>query len=82
MVLPEFSFLPTAAPLSYALGGYVEDAIGRIAANPPARGVSDAAASVAGGITTGDITINNPVREPAGDSLTRSLNRLSFMAGR
>lgn len=49
----------------------------------PTRGLSDAATSHIGSqFNAGGITINNPVREKAGDSLTRTVNRMAFLAGR
>ena len=49
----------------------------------PDRKLSAAAKSVSGApVIQGDITINNPLPETAGDSLTRSVNKLAMLAGR
>jgi hypothetical protein len=45
------------------------------------RTLSDAAAN-RGGLHVGQLTINNPKAEKPSDSITRSSNRLAFMAGR
>ena len=50
---------------------------------PGSRTLSAAAnSSRIGAQFTGDITINNPVKEPGSTSITRAANRLSFLAGR
>lgn len=69
--LPSLSLsAPRVPPMAY--GG-----------SQPDRVLSTAGASgKGGGITTGDITINNPIREPAGESLTRAVMKLGFLAGR
>jgi hypothetical protein len=45
------------------------------------RTLSDAAGSK-GGLHVGQLTINNPRPEKPSDSITRSSNRLAFLAGR
>lgn len=45
------------------------------------RTMSDAAGDTVG-LQVGNLTINNPVAERPSDSITRSSNRLAFMAGR
>jgi len=48
---------------------------------PSASGPGAARSTVTnttGGFNVGDVTINNPVREPAGDSLYRTVRRLQF----
>lgn len=55
-------------------------------ASPATRQLSDGAQAVGAGNKSGfnveSITINNPVKETAGGSLTRAVNRMAFMAGR
>jgi len=49
------------------------------------RSMSDAAAATQGGVgglSMGDIHIHNPLPERAGDSITRSVTKLAFLAGR
>ena len=49
------------------------------------RTVSSAAGSTGGdrvGVKVGSIVVNNPVPEKPSDSITRSSNRLAFLAGR
>ena len=49
------------------------------------RSMSDAAAATqggGGGLSMGDIHIHNPLPERAGDSITRSVTKLAFLAGR
>jgi hypothetical protein len=51
------------------------------AAGQQPRTLSDAAGDTVG-LQIGNLTINNPVPERPSDSITRSSNRLAFMAGR
>jgi hypothetical protein len=45
------------------------------------RSLSDAAGDRIG-VKVGNLTINNPVKEETAQSIARTTNRLSFLAGR
>ena len=73
------SVTPNYAMPHFATGGLVLP--------EPARGVAPGAAAVAGaskssGPLIGNMTINNPVAEPASGSITRGVQRAAFLAGR
>ena len=79
-------FAPGGLMPQFAPGGMPSMASqmpGAPADNP--RTMTSAASSASGdrvGVKVGNLTINNPVREKPSDSITRSTNRLAFLAGR
>ncbi len=72
---------PGPALAAFGLPSAVKNQLATATAAGMPRSLSDAAGQRIG-VQVGNITVNNPVPEKPSDSITRSTNRLAFLAGR